>query len=264
MSLHHTIRAGSAPVDATTFAGRSEGLARRVLVGHALGAQHASVAQMRLEGGGAVAPHAHRCEESVYVTEGAVSLQLGGTALRLGVGDGAVIPVGSVHAWRAGDGAATWIEAGSPPPRLEAPPDTWFLDDVGGVSGATAAAHFHDPGDAPAARPTDALLVFGGTTLRMLVDARLGAALHTLFTVRFAPGASLEAHDHPFEEAYLVLEGEIDAVCEGELVTLGPGDALWTGVGCIHSFANPYDVPVRWLETQAPQPPARYGFRFLA
>jgi quercetin dioxygenase-like cupin family protein len=263
MTLHHTIRAGSAPVDATTFAGRAEGLTRRALVGRALGAQHASVAQMRLEADGAVALHAHGCEETAYVTEGTVSLILDGATLRLGVGDGAVIPVGAVHAWRADGGAASWIEAGSPPLRLEAPPDTWFLDDPLAAPGATAPAHFHDPGDAPAMRPTDALLVFGGTTLRMLVDARLGAALHTLFTVRFEPGASLEAHDHPFEEAYLVLEGTIDALCEGELVTLGPGDALWTGVGCIHSFANPYDVPVRWLETQAPQPPARHGFRFL-
>jgi hypothetical protein len=33
-------------------------------------------------------------------------------------------------------------------------------------------------------------------------------------------------------------------------------------VGCVHSFTNPADVPVRWLETQAPQPPARHSYRF--
>jgi hypothetical protein len=30
----------------------------------------------------------------------------------------------------------------------------------------------------------------------------------------------------------------------------------------VHGFANPADRPVRWLETQAPQPPARHSYRF--
>jgi hypothetical protein len=33
-------------------------------------------------------------------------------------------------------------------------------------------------------------------------------------------------------------------------------------VGCGHGFSNPADRPVRWLETQAPQPPARHSYRF--
>ena len=43
---------------------------------------------------------------------------------------------------------------------------------------------------------------------------------------------------------------------------LGPGDVAWAGVGCVHGFSNPADRPVRWLETQAPQPPARHSYRF--
>ena len=30
----------------------------------------------------------------------------------------------------------------------------------------------------------------------------------------------------------------------------------------MHGFSNPADRPVRWLETQAPQPPARHSYRF--
>jgi hypothetical protein len=30
----------------------------------------------------------------------------------------------------------------------------------------------------------------------------------------------------------------------------------------VHSFRNAGREPVRWLETQAPQPPARYSYRF--
>jgi mannose-6-phosphate isomerase-like protein (cupin superfamily) len=54
----------------------------------------------------------------------------------------------------------------------------------------------------------------------------------------------------------------VDASFDGRVVRLGPGDAAWAGVGCVHGFANPADRPVRWLETQAPQPPARHSYRF--
>ncbi len=69
-------------------------------------------------------------------------------------------------------------------------------------------------------------------------------------------------HDHPLEETYLILEGEVDATFDGERYHLGPGDAAWAGVGCVHAFANPAEVPVRWLETQSPAPPARHSYRF--
>jgi mannose-6-phosphate isomerase-like protein (cupin superfamily) len=37
---------------------------------------------------------------------------------------------------------------------------------------------------------------------------------------------------------------------------------IWTGVGCVHSFANIGEEPVRWIETQAPLPPTKEVFRF--
>jgi quercetin dioxygenase-like cupin family protein len=235
------------------------------LVHPGMGAVHVSLTRVGLGPDGALPSHAHAYEESVYVLDGALTLRIDGHVLELGAGDGALIPPGMAHGFAGGALGARWVEAGSPPGRLEPPADRWQVAEHQGpaVEGPYA-AHFRAPPDAADGRPTGALLVFGGSSLRMLVDARIGAALHTLFIVRFEPGAALGAHDHPFEEAYLVLEGRIDAICEGERITLGEGDALWTSVGCIHGFENPYDVPVRWLETQAPQPPARYGFRFPA
>lgn len=224
---------------------------------------HTWVERVTLGPGETAGPHVHAFEQSAYLLDGSATIAVDGLAAALAPGGGAFVPAGSAHGWHAGAGGAIWLEASAPPPRERAPCDTWEVA-AGPLAGGTYRACFDDPGDAPAERPTGALAVFGGTALRMLVDARLGAVLHTLFTVRFAPGASLAAHDHPFEEAYVVLEGRIDALCEGERVTLGPGDALWTGVGCLHGFENPYDAPVRWLETQAPQPPARGGFRFPA
>jgi hypothetical protein len=69
-------------------------------------------------------------------------------------------------------------------------------------------------------------------------------------------------HDHPFEETYLLLEGAADVTLDGRRYRLGPGDIAWAGVGCVHSFVNAGSGPVRWLETQAPQPPARHSYRF--
>jgi uncharacterized cupin superfamily protein len=60
----------------------------------------------------------------------------------------------------------------------------------------------------------------------------------------------------------MILEGEADARFDGVSYRLRPGDVAWAGVGCIHEFSNPADVPVRWLETQAPQPPPRHSYRF--
>ena len=48
------------------------------------------------------------------------------------------------------------------------------------------------------------------------------------------------------------------ATFHGERHRLGPGDAAWAGAGCVHGFTNAGDGPVRWLETQDPQPPARH------
>jgi hypothetical protein len=36
----------------------------------------------------------------------------------------------------------------------------------------------------------------------------------------------------------------------------------WAGVGCVHGFRNVGGGPLRWLETQAPQPPPRHSYRF--
>ncbi len=52
------------------------------------------------------------------------------------------------------------------------------------------------------------------------------------------------------------------ATADGQAYDLRAGDVIWTGVGCLHSFANLGDEPVRWIETQAPLPPLKEVFRF--
>jgi quercetin dioxygenase-like cupin family protein len=98
----------------------------------------------------------------------------------------------------------------------------------------------------------------------MLVDRNFGADLLTILTVDYEAGGAVQPHDHPFEEAYFFLEGEIEAELDGRAYRFGPGDFAFAGVGSAHGFYNAGTDRVRWLETQAPQPPARHANRWLA
>ncbi len=98
----------------------------------------------------------------------------------------------------------------------------------------------------------------------MLLARGSGADLLTMFTVDYELGGAAQAHDHPFEETYFFLAGEVECELDGELVHLRPGDVVFAGVGSVHGFYNVGDERVRWIETQAPQPPARHSYRWTA
>ena len=59
-----------------------------------------------------------------------------------------------------------------------------------------------------------------------------------------------------------LLRGEAEAHLDGQPYHLKAGDGLWTGVGSTHGFLNCGTTPIRWLETQAPQPPDQQSLRF--
>jgi mannose-6-phosphate isomerase-like protein (cupin superfamily) len=97
-----------------------------------------------------------------------------------------------------------------------------------------------------------------------MIDEDFGARHHRLLFIEYQPGVGIGLHDHTFEEAYFILEGEVQALLDGAVYDLKPGDVVWTGVGCVHAFRNVSSTPVRWLETFAPQPPKENVFRFMA
>jgi quercetin dioxygenase-like cupin family protein len=267
--------------------GRFQGLKRATLVGRDVGAVHTGFALVSLEGGGLVSTHLHSTEQSFYVLEGNPLVTLDGRTYRLAPGECGLIPVGVPHAWRTEPGEdALFLEMNSPAPRTSGPPDTFWTGEPVPSDGAEA-VDIRDPRSRHWFRlgPDDmnldklklgdrvddpkvsgsmatALLAYSGITVKMLVDSRLGAALHTMFMVDYHPSGVVPPHDHPLEETYYFLEGEVEATADGEEFTLGPGDLFWTSVGCIHSFVNKTDEHVRWLETQSPQPPANYSYRF--
>lgn len=284
MSVRHLVRRSDSAVYEVPegLAPGSEGLTRWCAVGYDDGSAHTDFGISRLAPGGAVPAHVHSFEESFHVLEGEVILATPEATVRLVAGDYGVIPVGVPHAWHAsGDAAAVWADIFAPPPRKRYGSDTYRVPalparepipvdprDPRTRSFGAITTEQMDPGRqsqellAQSASMRTALLVYSGISLKMMVDSDLGSTLSTMFMVQYEPDGRAGPHDHPLEEAYLILEGEVDASFDGETVRLRPGDIAWAGVGCIHSF-EATGAPVRWLETQSPQMPARHAYRFV-
>jgi len=283
--LHHVKRSDEI-VLAPAYEGTSYGFTRCSLVDGSVGSVHMGLGLCALEDGH-IETHVHSFEESFYVLGGEPVLYLDGRGYQLAPGACGVVPVGVPHSWRS-DGSASWIDMMAPRPRDAnegRPADTFF---VGGVPSATSTpVDVRDPRTrnffrledwqmdvdnlkvgAPVDQPTvsasmaTALLAYSGIAVKMLVDQRLDAHLHTMFMVDYRPGAVAQPHDHPFEESYYMLLGEVEFVADGERHTLRAGDAAWAGVGCVHAFYNTSGERVLWLETSAPGPPDRHSYRF--
>ena len=267
---------------ADALPGRSSGLTTCRLVGGALGSTHMALTLVSLADGH-VDAHVHSYETSFYVLEGEPVLYLDGHGVMLKPGACGVVPVGMPHAFRC-DGRALWIEMAAPRPRPDGS-DTHFLGPT--PDGSPEPLDVRDPRNrnlflltdgemdldrlkrgAAVKAPTvsasmaTAVLAYSGIAVKMLVDERLDAQLHTMFMVDYQPGAVAHPHDHPFEESYYMLDGEVDVVANGDRYTLRPGDVFWTATGCVHAFYETQGGTVRWLETSAPAPPPRHSYRF--
>jgi quercetin dioxygenase-like cupin family protein len=272
----------------------SSGLARSPLIGPAQGAVHTDLAAVAIQPGGWLAPHVHAFEEALYVLEGELLLDLAGTMHRLVGGDYALFPTGYRHALGCSASRTESVRLLSLASPQRLPPDagrkdTFFeaAQDLAAMDATARRPAFGDPtlrlvghydgtgpqletlrikdaarGRASAGRDT-ALVVYSGISVKMLVDHVFGADHVTMFTVDYELGGAAQAHDHPFEEAYVFLAGEVEAEFDGQHYTFRPGDVAFAGVGSVHGFYNTGDERVRWIETQAPQPPARHSYRWV-
>jgi quercetin dioxygenase-like cupin family protein len=270
----------------------SSGLARQVLVGPQEGAVHTELAVGALTPGGWLQRHFHSFEEALYVLEGDLLLEHDGRVHGLVQGDYALMPIGLWHALaNGGNEPVRWLSVNTPqrlPPdagrrdtffasepfdldafaaRAERPPfgnpTVRLVGHYDGTPPQAEALRVEDParGRKPAGMDT-ALLAYSGISVKMLVDRVFGADLLTMFTVDYELGGAAQAHDHPFEETYFFLAGEVEGELDGEIRTLRPGDVVFSGVGSVHGFYNTGTERVRWIETQAPQPPARHAYRW--
>ncbi len=248
------------------YQSHSLGFRRATYVDRAMGSVHMGTGICFLDPNGSIQLHLHSFEESFYILEGNVLAQIGDETYALGPGNFGLIPTGVPHAWRnSGSTAVRWLEMQAPQPReADYGKDTFFTTAAPAQGATTPIGHF-DESQLP--RPGGASQMEGfnpttGVAIKMFVDRSFGATHQSLFLIQYSPGAKIDPHDHTFEESYFIVGGRVHAVADGKSYDLGPGDVIWTGVGCIHSFANTGDEPVRWIETQAPLPPAKEVFRF--
>lgn len=254
------------------FAGHSEGLTRYPLVDRSTGSPQQAVAIAELAPGGRVDLHLQAYEEALYVLDGTLELDVAGAAEELSADDYCFLEKGVPHALRNfGGSVARWLEVTAPPPGAAMIEDTVFpsgdldvaLPELPFRRGRFEESQLPEPTEPFALAGTGGANV-GRASVKVLVDRDFGASQLVLMMLQYAPGGFIAEHDHVFEEAFFFLSGEIEAVLEGETHTLSAGDYFWSGVGSSHALFNRGDVPVRWLETQAPQPPPRHQFRFKA
>lgn len=250
----------------------SSGFRRATYVERGMGSVHMGTGICYLDPSGVIEPHLHSFEESFYVLEGSLILQVGEHAHRVSPGHFGLISTGTRHGWRnAGDQTARWLEMQSPQPRpLDHGRDTFFIGGNVAVQASPPDNHIpwlgqFDESQLPQPGGASQMEGFNPTTgvaIKMFVDRSFGAVHQSLFLIQYMPGAKIDPHDHTFEESYFIVSGQVRATADGETHDLGPGDVIWTGVGSIHSFANIGTEPVCWIETQAPLPPAKEVFRF--
>jgi len=264
------------------FQGRSSGYFGDPVVNEAAGAVQMGFQLSRLDPDGVVSQHLHSYEETFFVMDGKLVVDLPEGSFEFGAGDYGLIPVGAAHSLRNVSAvSARFAEMRAPLPRERHEFDTYSLEattdrpavriDVRDPRNRSF-GHIDPESMDPAMQTQDrlalsasmrtALLVYSGISVKMMIDSDLGADLSTMFMVQYVPGGFAGAHDHPLEEAYLILEGEVDAVFDGVRYHMAAGDVAWAGVGCVHEFRNVGEGHVRWLETQAPQPPSRHSYRF--
>lgn len=262
------------------FARHSSGYRRLELVDHSTSpaAVHMGVGLVDLEPGGHLMPVLHAFEKGFYVLAGSVVVNLGGTVHRLEKDHYGVISKAVAYSYyNPGDEPARILEMMAPQPKPAGSDfqDTFFVEDAPLITTAPTPdlsdprvrylgrfdeSQIPDPGQISGSGVRSSSIY--GVSIKEFVDAMLGARHLSMFLVQFCPGGMGTQHDHPHEESYIVLSGQAAAVLDGEKYVVGPGQYVWTGVGCLHSFENVGDEPVRWIETQAPLPAGFEAFRF--
>ncbi len=248
------------------------GVSAEVLVGRHTGSVHTEIALVDLTPGTELAGSVHPFEESFYVLGGAGIVTIGTASYRVTADDFGLVRVGEPHAWsNPGPETLRLFRVRTPQPH-----------ELGGVSypseraspaadgtappRAVAAPHrpvgHFDLTQLPAPGPLNMKGYRGpriaGVSVWMLVDELVGAMHHTMFIVQFAPGSDRQQagdHYHPFEEAYYFLAGAATAHLDGENVDVAAGDIVFCGVNALHGYTVTTDVPIRWIEIQAPAPP---------
>jgi quercetin dioxygenase-like cupin family protein len=87
---------------------------------------------------------------------------------------------------------------------------------------------------------TDSLFVLG-EALRPLLTNAMGSSVE-IFDTSGPAAAGPPPHFHPWEEVYVVLEGELEVIVEGDSHVLKPGGVAHVPAGVTHGYRNVTDA----------------------
>jgi quercetin dioxygenase-like cupin family protein len=76
-----------------------------------------------------------------------------------------------------------------------------------------------------------------GQEVAIFQGAKHGANV-SFFIVHFSPGKGPRKHRHPYEEMFIILEGEIEAIVAGKTETLRENNIVIIPAGSWHEFKN--------------------------
>lgn len=92
-----------------------------------------------------------------------------------------------------------------------------------------------------------------GTQVTFLCPAESTERSFSLMEVRLPLDAGPPPHDHPWDEAYYVIEGEVRFLLGDRKLLVSAGDFLYAPAGMVHSFKGASaDQPARVLVLDAP------------
>lgn len=91
-----------------------------------------------------------------------------------------------------------------------------------------------------------------GAGVRFLCPAEKTGMSWSMMEVTLPRHAGPPPHEHPWDEAYYVVEGEVRFGMEGREVLAKAGDFLYAPGGTLHSFQGASERPARVLIFDAP------------
>ena len=97
--------------------------------------------------------------------------------------------------------------------------------------------------DGADARP----VAVAGGAYTVLVTGKQTAGRYSLIDMLVPPGGGPPLHRHDFEEAFVVLAGEIELTFRGETTSAGPGSVVNVPANAPHKFRNTSDRPAHLL-----------------
>ena len=84
-----------------------------------------------------------------------------------------------------------------------------------------------------------------GMPLTMLCEASETSGNWSLFEEEVPLGMGPPPHRHDWDEAYYILQGQVNFLVDGELVTSSPGDFNYLPRGTMHGFKGASESPAR-------------------